>query len=550
MGSSPGLHDVGLKRGDTLGAYTLVRLLGSGSFGAVYEAVQQPLGKRVALKVMHAHVASDADAVHRFHREAQALVRLRHPHVVDVLDLGELGGRPFLAMEYLEGETLSARVRRLGPLPLAMVADLLVPICSAVAAAHALGIVHRDIKPDNILIAHTLGGDHPKLLDFGVARIAIPDSSFAGTATSSVLGTPYYMAPEQVRGSAGVGPHSDQWALAVVTWDCLLKSRLFDATALFELFQLIVSMPIPDPASLRADIPRPLADALTRALQRDPALRHPSVDALAQALLPFASPRVQATFSEALQAAPSALTGTVLGGPAPMASTLLTTVQSSNVEVSKRPTSQPARSRWLLPSLGGAAALVWLLGDLLVRTPSPSPSTPTPAATAAVATQPPTPSPAPPRPSAVVHVLVETVPPTASLTLDGERVGVGRLRRALSTDAAHRLEVEAPGYTPQVLWFQSAPPPRQVVLTPLPRVAMAPDPPRPVQSPRSARSGRNTLRGTERDTLSAEPMIVAGPRVVQPTPMVQAGAPAPPPPAAPAPVGPAARSGSLNPGEF
>jgi serine/threonine-protein kinase len=156
----------------TLGPYTLLRELGAGAFGAVYEARKEPLNKRIALKILHPDKARDAQYNARFVQEAQAAASLRHPHIVDVDDVGVLDGVPFLAMEFLDGETLSEHLKREGPLSTAAALDLLLPVFSAVAAVHDRGIVHRDLKPDNVFLWRpSTGIVHPKLLDFGIAKV-------------------------------------------------------------------------------------------------------------------------------------------------------------------------------------------------------------------------------------------------------------------------------------------------------------------------------------------------------------------------------------------
>jgi len=362
----------------TFGPYRVVRTLGSGSFGAVYEALQMPLGKRVALKVMHSHIADQAEPVQRFRLEAQALVRLRHPNVVDVLDLGEIDGRPYLAMEYLEGETLSARIERSAPMPVSVAADLLVPVCVAVAAAHDQQIVHRDLKPDNIFIAQALGADHLKLLDFGIAKLVVPDGSFAGTATSSMLGTPYYMAPEQVQSTRSVGPHADQWALGVILWECLTGHKPFIGDSLFDVLQQVISRPLPPLLSLRPDLPPAFAVGVQQSLSRDPAQRLASVRHLGLALLPMASDRVRATFTSALSAAsvrhapPSMPT---LVAPAPQAAPIqMSTERASNVELNIRPAPRRA-SHFAVATvalLGATALSAALLGRRASEETAPS----------------------------------------------------------------------------------------------------------------------------------------------------------------------------------
>ncbi|MBK6534088.1 MAG: serine/threonine protein kinase [Deltaproteobacteria bacterium] len=189
-----------LRAGSAFGRYTIQRVLGAGAFGAVYEATQQPLGKRVALKILHASQMHNMEALHRFTSEAEATAKLRHPHIVDVLDLGAHEGVPFIAMEYLEGESLGARLHREGRLSARAAVDLLLPVMSAVATVHDAAIVHRDLKPDNIFLAMVRPGKvQAKVLDFGIAKVS--EARHSLTRTGSMMGTVFYMSP---RAGAGV----------------------------------------------------------------------------------------------------------------------------------------------------------------------------------------------------------------------------------------------------------------------------------------------------------------------------------------------------------
>lgn len=545
--SVPSLQDNALVADAAFGAYRIVRPLGSGSFGAVYEALQMPLGKRVALKVMHGHVAEQAEPVQRFRREAQALVRLRHPHVVDVLDLGEVDGRPFLAMEFLEGETLSARIARTGPMSLSMVAELMVPVCVAVAAAHDIEIIHRDLKPDNIFIAHAMGADHPKLLDFGIAKLALPDAGFAGTATAALLGTPFYMAPEQVQSTRSVGPLADTWSLAVIVWECLTGRRPFAGGTLFEVLQQVVALPLPPIVSLRPDVPAPVAAALQAALDRDPARRLPSARHLGLALLTMAGERTRSTFTAPLQttspvAAPRGVGETLAMSTAsiPLA---LGTERVIGVEISAlRAPAQGRRAPW---SLGGAALLVGTLASTLFVFHRGGP----PDAAERTVTNPRSTSgfltnatrevnkrlqtrAAPPR--SVVVVALEATPSTAIIHLDGVRVGVGRVRVEASREVPHQLRIEAPGFVPQTLSFREVPPPSSVSLE------SAPTQVAPVDEMTRARP-----QHPSRPHASESPQRYRWSAEVPPTPP-----PSAPPAAPPASSAVQHRSGTLNPGEF
>src|SRR5262245_29795342 len=176
-----------LAAGTLLGKYQVVRLIGEGGMGAVYEAVHLAIGKKVAIKIMSADLAANLDARARFLREAQLTSRVRHPHAVDVTDVGSEGGHTFLVMEFLDGEDLASFIEWRGRLPLQQAADILLPVAAAVAAAHDEGIVHRDLKPHNIFLSQTRDGAIvPKVVDFGISKAA-PDAQPAASGPTPLM---------------------------------------------------------------------------------------------------------------------------------------------------------------------------------------------------------------------------------------------------------------------------------------------------------------------------------------------------------------------------
>ncbi len=283
-------RDVSLGPGATFGPYSIVRVLGAGGMGTVYEATRSGLQKRVAVKVMHASAAQHAGGAERFIQEARAAVSVKHPHIVDVEDLGVIEGVPFMAMEFLEGEALTGLLAREGPRTPEGALELMLPVLSAVAAVHEKGIVHRDIKPDNVYLWSPLAGQvHPKLLDFGIAKVRPDQRAGSVTATGMVLGTPHYLAPEQVSGSRHAVEASDQWALGVVLYQCLTGSLPFPgADVLSVLTQVLRDAPRPL-RSLVPSLPAELEAVVMRTLEKDPARRHGSVRDFGRALLPFAT---------------------------------------------------------------------------------------------------------------------------------------------------------------------------------------------------------------------------------------------------------------------
>ena len=199
--SPPEVQEEGttLSPGARLGKYQIVRLLGAGGMGAVYEATHTEIGKRVAIKTLAPAVATVPGARQRFLREAQLTSRLRHPHIVDMTDMGSEGRVAYLVMELLVGEDLAHLLERTGPMAPSDLVDLMLPVCSALVAAHEAGIVHRDLKPQNVFLAAGPRGVTPKVLDFGISKSNDTDTSSSLTNTGAVIGTPHYLAPEQVQ---------------------------------------------------------------------------------------------------------------------------------------------------------------------------------------------------------------------------------------------------------------------------------------------------------------------------------------------------------------
>ena len=203
-----------------LGRYRIVRLIEKGGMGAVYEVIHKNLGRRFAVKMLSSELSRNEEALARFRREADAIARLRHPNIVDIVDWDLMeDGSPVLVMEYLRGNTLADQITRHGPLGWGMFADIADRALSAIQVAHAAGIVHRDLKPANIFLAVDDAGQvHPKVLDFGVSKV-VDSHTMLGT-NPTILGTPSYMSPEQAEGrSREVGPATDVWAMGAVLYE-------------------------------------------------------------------------------------------------------------------------------------------------------------------------------------------------------------------------------------------------------------------------------------------------------------------------------------------
>jgi eukaryotic-like serine/threonine-protein kinase len=261
-----------LARGQVvLGRYTIERELGRGGMGAVYLARDAKLSERVALKTISSVLATHpGDLVERLRMEVQASRKVTHPNVIRIHDLGEDGPLLFISMEYIEGETLHARVKRTGHLGIADARALLVDVGSGVAAAHAAGIIHRDLKPQNVLVAGSGRGRTVKVIDFGLAT-----SSFAAgmTATGLIMGTPEYMAPEQVRGRR-TDARTDVYGLGATAYYVLAGRPPFVAdTPIAVGFAQVNDAPTPL-RQLRPEVPPKLEEVVLRALEKDPLSRY------------------------------------------------------------------------------------------------------------------------------------------------------------------------------------------------------------------------------------------------------------------------------------
>jgi serine/threonine-protein kinase len=260
------------------GTYRITRLIGEGGMGAVYEAVQLRLNKRVAVKLMARELAANREALARFHREAEITSHLGHPHLVSVSDFGtSQSGEPYLVMEYLEGEDLDHRLRRVGRMSSDAVVHVVRQVASALNAAHDQGVVHRDLKPGNIFLSQIPGEpDFVKVLDFGISKMKAARTQL--TKASAVIGTPNYMSPEQVSGIVDeIDHHADQWAMGCIAWEMLLGRGPFVADDAAALFYQILNL---NPQPLTPRVPGLSPDVepvLRRALNKQPAERFPSM---------------------------------------------------------------------------------------------------------------------------------------------------------------------------------------------------------------------------------------------------------------------------------
>jgi eukaryotic-like serine/threonine-protein kinase len=281
------------KEGDSLigttlaGKYRIDARLNEGGMGTVYRGTHVLMDKTVAIKVLRPSLAADEKIVARFSREARAASRISHPNALSVTDFGEDdSGHVFLVMEFLSGKTLKQVIRDEGPLSLARVVDITRQIGDALHAAHSQGVVHRDLKSDNIMLLDTMTGDHAKVLDFGIAKINEPDGVVDTnlTAPNLVIGTPQYMSPEQCSQNSEIDARSDIYSLGVILYEMLVGHVPFSGDSPTMVMMKHLQEPVPSVLEERSDVPASVARVVARAMAKVPRNRYQNVAELVEDL--------------------------------------------------------------------------------------------------------------------------------------------------------------------------------------------------------------------------------------------------------------------------
>ena len=272
------------------GKYKLVRVLGRGGMGDVYEAQHSLIGRRFAIKFLHPDLADNAEIISRFQREAQAAGGLENENIAAVVDAGTADdGAPYLVMEYLEGEDLAHLLVRSGPLPVPRAAYILIQACRGLAAAHERNIVHRDLKPENLFVCkRNDGSDLVKVLDFGIAKLQLRGAGTGLTHTGATMGTPFYMSLEQARGAKEVDHRTDIYSLGVILYEILSGAKPHPGESYNEILYHVISNEPTPLDSIREGLPAGLAAAAHKCMAREPSDRYASVVELMEALIPFA----------------------------------------------------------------------------------------------------------------------------------------------------------------------------------------------------------------------------------------------------------------------
>ena len=284
-----------LAPGTKVGRYKVIRLIGEGGMGTVYEALDARLNRKVALKILSSALKSKRKAAKRFTIEAQAAARLEHPNVVKIFDFDVECAIPYMAMEFLQGETLAAAIAR-APLAFERVADIMLAVCAGVHAAHQAGIVHRDLKPSNIFLCPDWKGhETARVLDFGISKVGGISSSGL-TQTGDIVGTSQYLSPEQAAGLRHVTEQSDQYSLGVVMYECVTQRTPQRGEPIYSLLRNVTEGRHAPPRELRTDLPPVLEAIIERAMSVRPPDRYASVHELGRALFPLASAEGQRQF--------------------------------------------------------------------------------------------------------------------------------------------------------------------------------------------------------------------------------------------------------------
>ncbi len=426
---------VGRKLG---GRYLLLRRIGRGGMGEVYEADHVGLDKRVAVKFLLDKFDTDREVVTRFHREARTASKIGHANIIDITDIGETDdGRPYIVMELLQGEDLGDLLRRSGPLSLVRTVNIVKQICRGLQAAHDLGIVHRDMKPENVFLTQRDDQvDVVKIMDFGISKVIdAHDSKVRLTQTGAVVGTPIYMAPEQATASHDVDHRADVYATGIMFFELLCGQPPFTGTSYLQLVTQHMHEPPPRPSTLRRDVPPGVEQLILHALEKAPDKRLPDMRTFEQRL-----PAVPA-LSPSMVADPQPVHMSAGGPPGAYAAPTAMPTQSFRRNL---------KTPLVIVAAAGAIAAGMLAYGYLSGNGEPIAAAPAPTAAPA-----PAPAAVPDAGSTVRSdplpmgsLEIDSVPTGADVFFDGEPAGVTPLKLADVRPGIHLIRLEKSGFAP------------------------------------------------------------------------------------------------------
>ena len=348
---TPSAHDD--KVGVTLGGkYKILRLVGEGGMGAVYEALHLVVKRRFAVKFLRTSLTQRRDALLRFQREAAAAGALENENIAAVVDFGIADdGSPYIVMEYLAGCDLAAVLRSIGPLPVERATDIVLQVCLGIQQAHAAGVIHRDLKPENVFLCRRNdGSDLAKIVDFGIAKLQASDLGAAVTSTGGIVGTPSYMSPEQARGGASIDQRTDVYALGVILYE-LLSGHTPHPGDSYNAVIYHISTQSPLALSCQdRDFPVTLVEVVQRTIAQDPETRPASAEELSRLLTPYAKRQVW----------PECTSNADRPAPGPTPSVVDQSISGQPVSSSDYPTqSKRTRPAWIVAA--GSTLLALLL---------------------------------------------------------------------------------------------------------------------------------------------------------------------------------------------
>lgn len=420
--------------------YEIRRRIGEGGMGAVYEAFDLLLEKRVAVKVLRPELAHNENIAARFALEAKVASAFQHPNVATTFDVGTHGDSQFLVMEFLEGRSLAAAIERSSTLSERAAIALIDPIARALARAHQAGVIHRDVKPENIFLCVGERADEcvPKLVDFGIAR-RTHNANLKLTSTAAIIGTPAYMPPEQARGADDITPAVDQYALAVVLYELLSGAHPHSAPSTPALLARKLIEPAVDLRAVAPMVSDAVATVVMRALEADPAARFADVNAMREALDravgPLDYPRFPAQITEPRVRSIDSGARTEPATPTPSNAALGTADTHASEPGARGARGRRGRSPlWIGAALFAGMVLV-IAGLRRLQAPSVALGAP-PMSTAIDAAAP---------ANATITVVVQ--PSSASITIDGRHAGTGTASATVAAGATVEISMQAEGYS-------------------------------------------------------------------------------------------------------